>query len=94
MSLERLGSRFQMSEWGTFYDPVYITASFVLRHKVGRVEKVAALRKGLELGINLIDTAEIYKTEDIVAEAIKDHDREGLFLSTKVFGVILGTRVF
>jgi diketogulonate reductase-like aldo/keto reductase len=69
---------------GTFYD-AYVTASFVLRHKVGRVEKVAALRKGLELGINLIDTAEIYKTEDIVAEAIKDHDREGLFLSTKVF---------
>lgn len=70
---------------GTFYDPAYVTASFILRHKIGRAEKVAALRKGLELGINLIDTAEIYKTEDIVAEAIKDHDREDLFLSTKVF---------
>jgi diketogulonate reductase-like aldo/keto reductase len=70
---------------GTFYDPMYITASFVLRHQAGRAEKVAALRKGLELGINLIDTAEIYRTEDIVAEAIKDHDREDLFLSTKVF---------
>jgi diketogulonate reductase-like aldo/keto reductase len=69
---------------GTYYDPAYITTSLVVHHHVGRVEKIAALRKGLELGINLIDTAEVYQTEGIVAEAIKDHDREGLFLATKV----------
>jgi diketogulonate reductase-like aldo/keto reductase len=39
----------------------------------------------LELGINLIDTAEIYRTENIVAEAIKGHDREDLFIATKLF---------
>ena len=69
---------------GTYYDPAYLTVSFVFRRQGGRAEKTAALRKGLELGINLIDTAEIYQTEGIVAEAIKDHERENLFLSTKV----------
>jgi diketogulonate reductase-like aldo/keto reductase len=69
---------------GTYYDPSYIVTSLVARHHVGRVEKIAALRKGLELGMNLIDTAEVYQSEGIVAEAIKDHDREGLFLATKV----------
>lgn len=70
---------------GTYYDPAYIAVSLVLRHQGGRVAKIAALRKGLELGMDLIDTAEVYQTEDIVGEAIKGHDREGLFLATKVF---------
>jgi diketogulonate reductase-like aldo/keto reductase len=69
---------------GTYYDPAYLTISLVFRYKGDRAKKIAALRKGLELGINLIDTAEIYQTEDIVAEAIKDHERENLFLATKV----------
>jgi diketogulonate reductase-like aldo/keto reductase len=69
---------------GTYYDPAYLTISLVFRHQGGRAQKTAALRKGLELGINLIDTAEIYQTENIVAEAIKNHEREDLFLSTKV----------
>jgi diketogulonate reductase-like aldo/keto reductase len=69
---------------GTYYDPAYVTISLVLRRQRGRAQKIAALRKGLELGINLIDAAEIYQTEDIVTEAIKDHKREDLFLATKV----------
>ena len=43
------------------------------------------LRKGLELGAYLIDTAEMYKTEDAVGVAIKDH-RDKVFLATKVLG--------
>ena len=54
------------------------------RNHGGRHEKVAALKRGLELGINLIDTAEIYETEDTVAEAIEGQRREDLFISTKV----------
>jgi len=69
---------------GTYYGASHLAISLVLRHQGGRASKIAALSKGLELGINLIDTAEIYQTEDIVADAIKDHEREGLFLSTKV----------
>lgn len=61
----------------------------LLRHHGGRNEKIAALRKGIELGLNLIDTAEIYQTEDIVAEAVKYHRRADLFIATKVSGTHL-----
>jgi diketogulonate reductase-like aldo/keto reductase len=54
------------------------------RNNGGRNEKVAALKRGLELGINLIDTAEIYETEDTVAQAIEGQRREDLFIATKV----------
>jgi len=70
---------------GTYYDPLFIAASLLFRHQGGRDRKIAALKKGLELGINLIDTAEAYRTEDIVAEAIEGHERDDLFIATKVF---------
>ena len=34
---------------------------------------VEPLRRGIELGANLVDTAEMYRTEDVVGQAIKDH---------------------
>ncbi len=46
---------------------------------------VEPLRRGIELGANLIDTAEMYKTEDAVGEAIKGR-RDKVFLATKVLG--------
>jgi diketogulonate reductase-like aldo/keto reductase len=58
----------------------------LLRHQGGRSEKIDALTKGLGLGMNLIDTAEIYQTENIVAEAARDHCRDDLFIATKVSG--------
>ena len=41
------------------------------------------LRKGIELGANLIDAAEMYRNEDAVGEAIKGL-RDRVFLATKV----------
>ena len=70
---------------GTYYDPTYIIKALLFRHQGGREKKITALNKGLELGINLIDTAEAYHTEDIVAEAIKGYNRNDLFIATKVF---------
>ena len=46
---------------------------------------VAPLRRGVELGATLIDTAEIYGTEGVVGEALKGI-RERVFLATKVSG--------
>lgn len=43
------------------------------------------LRRGIELGANLIDTAEVYGTEEAVGQAIKGM-RERVFLATKVSG--------
>jgi diketogulonate reductase-like aldo/keto reductase len=44
---------------------------------------VEPLRRGVELGAFLIDTAELYGTEDVVGQAVKDL-RDRVFLATKV----------
>jgi diketogulonate reductase-like aldo/keto reductase len=52
-----------------------------------RKAEVAALRFGLDLGLNLIDTAEMYGeggAEEVVAEAIADR-REEVFVVSKVY---------
>jgi diketogulonate reductase-like aldo/keto reductase len=46
---------------------------------------VDPLRKGIELGATLIDTAEGYYTEDVVGEAVKGI-RDQVFIATKVSG--------
>jgi diketogulonate reductase-like aldo/keto reductase len=51
-----------------------------------RKQEVAALRLGLDLGMNLIDTAEMYAdgdAEEVVAEAMRGR-RENVFIVTKV----------
>ncbi len=55
-------------------------------HKVDRIQAIAALRRGMELGMTHIDTAEMYGSgdaEEIVGEAIAGR-REGVFLVSKV----------
>lgn len=52
-----------------------------------RAAEVAALRSGIDLGLTLIDTAEMYgegAAEEIVAEAIEGQ-RDRVFLVTKVY---------
>src|SRR5712671_2725182 len=46
---------------------------------------VEPLRRGIELGAYLIDTAEIYRTENVVGQAIQGM-RERVFIATKVSG--------
>lgn len=46
---------------------------------------VEPLKKGIELGATLIDTAEGYYTEDVVGEAVKGM-RDKVFIATKVSG--------
>jgi len=68
---------------GTYYDFPWIIMSRL--GVVGGAEaKVAALRAGLEGGISLIDTAEVYNSEPLVAKAIEGLPREDLFIATKV----------
>jgi diketogulonate reductase-like aldo/keto reductase len=52
-----------------------------------RAKEVAALRLGIELGMTLIDTAEMYGdggAEEVVADAIEEQ-RERVFVVTKVY---------
>jgi diketogulonate reductase-like aldo/keto reductase len=58
----------------------------VYRSQDERAGQVAAIRRGIELGINLIDTAEIYaggRSEEVVRDAVKDI-RKDVFIATKV----------
>src|SRR5690348_12611968 len=59
--------------------PVLGQGTWKLRGK----EAVETLRKGLDLGLTHIDTAEMYGTEETVAEAI-DGRRDEVFLVSKV----------
>ena len=57
------------------------------REKRGHAEEVAALRLGIELGMTLIDTAEMYGeggAEKVVADVIEGH-RDRVFIVTKVY---------
>jgi len=49
-------------------------------------ESIAIVRQAWDSGINTIDTAEGYGTEEIIGKAIKSIDRSSLVLSTKTMG--------
>ena len=58
-------------------------------------ESIAIVHRALELGVNVIDTAEIYgqgRSEKIVGRAIRDR-RDQVFLATKLFPVGLPVQV-
>lgn len=51
-------------------------------------QEVEALRLGLEMGMTLIDTAEMYgdgRSEELVGEAISRYERTNVFLVSKVY---------
>lgn len=53
-----------------------------------RQAEIAALRLGLDLGMTLIDTAEMYGeggAEEVVGEAIEDRPRSEVFIVSKVY---------
>ncbi|MFI4853575.1 MAG: aldo/keto reductase [Phycisphaerales bacterium JB065] len=54
-----------------------------LRKGMGHEHAVGVVRRAIELGVNHIDTAESYGTEEAVGEAIRSFDRDELVLSTK-----------
>jgi len=74
--------QFGSREWG--YGSAY-----------ARGEAIEIVHRALELGVSLIDTAEIYafgESERIVGEAIKGR-RDGVFLATKLFPIGLPVQV-
>jgi aryl-alcohol dehydrogenase-like predicted oxidoreductase len=54
-----------------------------LRDNGGETEAIGIIRTALELGVNLLDTAEAYGTEEVVGKAIQEMPRERLLISTK-----------
>jgi len=78
VSVVGLGTwQFASPEWG--YGEAYAA-----------VEAGAIVRRALELGVNLVDTAEVYgfgRSERIVGEAVTAH-RSQVFLASKIFPVL------
>ena len=71
------------------------TAEWGYGEDYARDEALKIVRRALELGVNLVDTAELYgfgRSERIVGEAIKGH-RHQVFLATKLFPVGLPLQV-
>jgi len=54
-----------------------------LRRGASFEESVAVVRTAVDLGVNFIDTAEAYGTEEIVGAAARHYDRDRLVISTK-----------
>lgn len=80
----------QVSEigMGTYYDPLWIAKAF-LGWRSGSREKIAALKSGFDAGVTLVNSAEIYGSEPLVAKALEGRKREELFVSTKVWSIHL-----
>jgi len=53
------------------------------RWEQGEAESVRVVRAALDAGVNLIDTAESYRTEAIVGAALRDVSRDDVIISTK-----------
>jgi L-galactose dehydrogenase len=47
-------------------------------------QSVRIIQEAIENGINLIDSSEIYGTEELVGKAISGYDRSKLYISTKI----------
>jgi len=52
-------------------------------HGQDRARIIAVVRQALDLGINLIDTAEVYGTETIVGKALQSVARDQVSIATK-----------
>jgi len=87
MIFKPLGSAEKVSEigMGTYYDPQWFLTARSMGWKRGAASKVEALKAGLDGGMNFIDTAELYGSEPLVAQAIKGRKRDDLFIATKAW---------
>ncbi|MGU3493796.1 aldo/keto reductase [Xanthobacteraceae bacterium A53D] len=69
--------------------PALGQGTWFMGEQAGRAaQEIAALRAGIDLGLTLIDTAEMYgegATEELVGAALKDGWREKVFLVSKVY---------
>jgi len=68
---------------------------FLGENRAARSQEVETLRVGIEAGMSLLDTAEMYgsgRAEALIGEAISGYDRKQLFLVSKVFPQNAGRR--
>ncbi len=81
----KTGFKVSVVGMGTYYDPAWIGLAMLFGIRRGKEKKLEALKTGLDSGINFIDTAEIYRSEPIVAKAIAGRKRDEIFVASKVW---------
>jgi len=80
----RTGRELSEIGMGTYYDPLWIATAY-LGWRRGADRRIAALKGGFEAGITLVDTAEIYGSEPLVARALQGRKRDEIFVATKAW---------
>ncbi len=80
----KTGRRLSEIGMGTYYDPLWIAAAYAGWRRGARA-KIEAIEAGFDAGMTLVDTAEIYRSERLVAEAVRHRKRDEVFLATKVW---------
>lgn len=81
----KTGKKVSPMGMGTYYDPGWIASAKLFKRQPRSDSIVKAIRAGIDHGLNLIDTAELYGSENLVGSAIKDYERDELFIATKVW---------
>ena len=61
-------------------------------HGSSVAQSIDVVRAALDAGVNFLDTAEHYRTEDIVGQALKPSERDQVVISTKTLIVESGQR--
>ncbi len=61
-------------------------------HGSSVAQSIDVVRAALDAGVNFIDTAEVYRTEEIVGRAISPSERDRIVISTKTLVVESGVR--
>src|SRR2546427_1021750 len=79
----RSGRKVSEVGMGTYYDPLWI-ATATPGWRRDATQKVEAIKAGLDAGKTLIDTAEIYGSEALVAKGVEGPQREDLVKATNV----------
>ena len=80
----KTGRKISQIGLGTYYDPTWIATGFIGWRR-GAASKIEAIKVGLDAGATLVDTAEIYGSEPLVAKALAGRNRDEIFLATKVW---------
>ena len=73
---------------GTPVSPLGLGTWYLGEHPDREEQELAAIRTGIEEGVNLLDTAEMYGdggAEILLGDAIASYDREKLFVVSKVY---------
>lgn len=86
----RTGQKVSPIGMGTYYDPKWIAAAKLFRKQSRSDSIIRAIKVGIDHGLNLIDTAELYGSENLVGSAIRDYERDELFIATKVWPTHFG----